>query len=74
MERLRYEAIRSWTVVTGYEVRLSDGWRGVGETIDEAVKAAEAARDAHSTRVYELRQKAEQLHKERETVYGPRPF
>lgn len=69
MDRLKYEAIDAgWEgnrVVTGFEVVLSDGWRGAGETLDEAVRAAELARSTHEARVARLSREAARLHRER---------
>ena len=62
MERLRYTPIEagygSSRIVAGYEVRLPCGTRGVGETLDEALRAAEHARDTHAARVERMRRDA----------------
>lgn len=62
MERLRYEEIgQGWgatRIVVGYEVALPGGWRGVGETLDEAKRAAVDARGTHEAKVLRLRGEA----------------
>lgn len=63
--RLRYEEIAEGygakRVVTGYEVALPCGTRGVGETMAEAIAAAEHARGTHLARVERLRREAGRL-------------
>lgn len=77
-ERLRYEEIAAgWgrdRVVTGYEVQLPCGTRGVGETLDEAVRAAEHARDTHRARADRLRLQAERQAERIEREHGDIPF
>lgn len=63
MDRLRYRPIEGgWgpsRVVAGHEVQLPCGARGAGETLDDALRAAEHARDTHSARVRRMEIEAE---------------
>lgn len=74
MERLKYEEIDAgWDetrVVVGYEVTLSDGWRGVGTTLDEAKRAAEHARGTHQARRKRMEREARVLRDERMRAQG----
>jgi hypothetical protein len=64
MDRLKYRRIENgWDaglIVTGYEVQLPCGFRGVGETLDEALRAATLARTTHEARVERLEREAAQ--------------
>lgn len=77
MDRLGYRRIEAgWDdgcVVAGYEVRLPCGTRGVGETLDEALRAAEHARGTHEARVERLRNEAERRAKEWRAAHPTSP-
>lgn len=82
MDRLRYRAIEAGygagRIVAGYEVRLPCGARSIGETLDEALRSAEHARDTHRCRVERLeaeaRERWQQWHHEHPDHEDEIPF